>query len=309
MNRALWRVETFLWGSAESFPIDAMEYKFVFCPLPPSITPQLLYRHREHHPALAPDTHPILSPPTRPIARCNAQHPHEDLIGLDDAFQLRPRAPRVDMASPMYASTVAVFPPPRQLAAFRKTLRVKSSLSFVVGGDRSWDGWLPRWSGGRGVSKRRCGFGRSWDVAPGYVILSWTLSWMVRSEEVRLEAGTWIVCVFLLRGILRVRDSGSARYRSFSLLVVFVIGLFGLDMDILPGCTFVALARTEEREPGAVTANLPVSQLELTTMFTDRIAIMLHQLTYQRALQAPTRHAWPEAPVPNDPLTNPIRML
>ena len=78
MNRALWRVETFLWGSAESFPIDAMEYEFVFCPLPPSITPQLLPRHYNYHPDLTSDTHPIRRPPTRPIALCNAQHPRED---------------------------------------------------------------------------------------------------------------------------------------------------------------------------------------------------------------------------------------
>ena len=96
----------------------------------------------------------------------------------------------------------------------------------------------------------------------------------------------------------------------FSLIVVFVIGLFRLDVDILPGCTFVALARTEP-ELGVVmvpTANLPVSQLEFDYDVTDRIAIMLHQ-DIKELIERPHDMLGLEPPVPNDTLTNPIRML
>ena len=61
---------------------------------------------------------------------------------------------------------------------------------------------------------------------------------------------------------------GLAEVSFMSLVVAFIIGLLRLELDRLPGSTSVALARTAP-EPGVVTeptANLPASQLELTTM-------------------------------------------
>ena len=91
-----------------------------------------------------PRTH-IRRPPTSPIALCNAKKPRQDLVGLDDPFQLRPHVSRWSLRGHRhshireYASCI----PPRQLAAFREAHGANTQgevVYLLVGGDYGPDG-------------------------------------------------------------------------------------------------------------------------------------------------------------------------